>query len=81
MLSDTNIRKINNLIEEEVRDMWRLDHEEKMAAIERIAALKSILDPAPTAEQIANALKSSTSPKTQTHTIDLDEIIRMFRRS
>jgi hypothetical protein len=81
MLSDTNTRKINNLIEEEVRDMWRLDHEEKMAAIERIAALKSILDPAPTAEQIANALKWSTSPKTQTHTIDLDEIIGLFRRS
>jgi len=79
MLSDSNIRKINSEIEDELHSFWRLDDEEKMAAIERIAKLKSILDPAPTAEQIIDTFKSSRQDP-QTRTIDLDEIIGLFRR-
>jgi hypothetical protein len=55
MLSNDVIAKINRQIEDELRTVGKTfaDHDEKMEALERIAKLKEILSPNPSAEQIA----------------------------
>lgn len=46
MLSSTNVRKINDQINDELQivDLTFTPHKQKMEALERIAALKAILD-------------------------------------
>jgi hypothetical protein len=78
MLSDRNIRQINREIERELGDMWHLDHEDKMAAIERVAELRKILEPVPTPEQLVAILDQPTLP--QDLTVDLKKIFDHFRR-
>lgn len=66
MLSNDVIRKINAQIVIELRkaDSIGTDHQEKMEALERIAKLKALLSPQPSAEEIAehvaNFLKTQT---------------------
>jgi hypothetical protein len=78
MLSDRNIRQINREIDRELSDMWHLDHEDKMAAIERVAELRKILEPVPTPEQLVAILDQPTLP--QDLTVDLKKIFDHFRR-
>lgn len=78
MLSDSNIKKINDEIESELRWISSSDHEDKMQTLERVAALKALLDPTPTAEQIVAALKTPELPNDLTR--DLKSIFDTFRR-
>lgn len=74
MLSDNNIRKINDQIKDELRTVDRafVSHQEKMEALERIAALKALLDP---------PVKNETSPSTQKPADVVVDFSRLFRRS
>lgn len=49
MLSNENIRKINRQIESELRNStaFMASNEDKMAALDRVAKLKSMLEPTP----------------------------------
>lgn len=78
MLSDSNIRQINRQIENELDSLWRLDHEDTMLALERIAELKKILEPTITVEQIVETLDQPSLPSDLT--TDLKRIFDTFRR-
>lgn len=78
MLSDSNIRKINRQIENELGDLWRLDHEDSMLALQRVAELKRILEPTITVEQIVETLDQPSLPSDLT--TDLKRIFDAFRR-
>jgi hypothetical protein len=68
MLSDRTIREINDQIQREVRDArTSFDHDEKLACYERIAALKSALDPQPTRGDILTELAEALAGTTPTH--------------
>jgi hypothetical protein len=77
MLSDRNIREINRQIQNELGDLWHLDHQEKMEAFERIAELKRILEPSITIEHIEDLDQPSLPADL---TIDLKRIFEAFRR-
>lgn len=82
MLSDRNVRDINSAITSELRnvDSMFTSNEDKMAALERISKLKSLLSPQPTRQEIiaelATALKEA-SPTTS-HAQRLVEIISAY---
>lgn len=85
MLYDETIRKINQQIEIELRNVDSLGStdDEKMAALERIAKLKALFDPQPTSEMIRQELASIIVNVCQkendvpTH-LSLAEIFRVF---
>jgi len=54
MLSDQNVRRINNQIADELRTVDSIcsSDQEKIAAIDRIAKLKSLLTPQPSRSDI-----------------------------
>ena len=65
MLNSSTIRKINDEIARELRyynSIFCTSQEDKLATLERVSTLKSLLDPSPTAEQIASALVDAMSP-------------------
>lgn len=65
MLSQENVKKINDLIESELRTVDRAftDHEEKLEALERIAKLKALLSPQPSTEEIVEMLATALASK------------------
>lgn len=85
MLSTTNVRKINDQIERELRGVSGAftSHEDKMAAIERITQLKSLLSPQPTRQEIlselAAALKEQSTPTPQPTSLS-DLLTQMLTR-
>lgn len=65
MLSNSTIDRINREIVKELRhydSIFCNSQADKLATLERISQLKSVLDPSPTAEQIASALVNAMSP-------------------
>lgn len=68
MLSQNNINKINDAIADEMHTVTGafISHEDKTAAIERIAQLKELLNPQPSRQDIlrelAAALKEQSTP-------------------
>lgn len=53
MFSSDNVREINRQIDRELREVRMSDdHNEKLAAIDRIAKLKALLSPQPSREEI-----------------------------
>lgn len=64
MLSQATIHDLNREITKELRhydSIFCETQEDKMACLERISKLKSLLAPSPTAEEIASALVNATS--------------------
>jgi septal ring factor EnvC (AmiA/AmiB activator) len=61
MLSSTNVRKINDQIERELRDVNSIvtSNEDKIAALDRIARLKALLNPQPSRSDILSELASA----------------------
>jgi hypothetical protein len=86
MLSEDNIDKINDLIDDELRTASGAftSHEDKQKAIERITQLKSLLSPQPTRQDIlkelAAALQEQSTPATPSTADLLSEILTTFRR-
>lgn len=88
MLSNDNIRQINDLIRKEIRayDSWGADADDKSAALENIAKLQALLTPQPSRSDIlaelADALVNVQQPAPQppvTASIAV-EILEMLRR-
>lgn len=75
MLTDRNVAKINDMIKRELDTAGSFisSQEDKMAALERVSKLKSLLYPQPTAEELvemlAIALKEKTNTTTQPHSL------------
>lgn len=87
MLSQNNINKINDAIRREMNTVTGAftSHEDKMAALERVAQLKGLLDPQPSRQDIlrefAAALKEERTPTTQHSAADvIADIFATFRR-
>lgn len=61
MLSDYNIRKINEQITSELRiaDSYGATHAEKMEAFERVAKLQALLNPQPSRTDILQELATA----------------------
>lgn len=87
MLSDDNIRKINDQIESEVRDLgsFMTDDEDKPAILDRITKLKALLSPQPTRSDILAELAAALTeaqrnpPPTFADNL-IDQIVASFRR-
>jgi|RhiMetStandDraft_4_1073278.scaffolds.fasta_scaffold23783_1 hypothetical protein len=86
MLSQSNINKINDAIADEMRTVTGAftSHEDKTAAIERIAQLKELLNPQPSRQDIlrelAAALKEQSTPTTPNTADVIADIFATFRR-
>jgi vacuolar-type H+-ATPase subunit I/STV1 len=82
MLSDSNVRKINDQIENELRDLrFESDHEEQLEIIERIAQLKALMEPTPSVAEILAAIKDKHEPQLPNElNVDLKRIFDTFRR-
>lgn len=91
MLSDSNIRKINDQIKKELDtvDSWVSDADDKAAALKRITKLNALLNPQPSREEILKELADAIvnadrtrNPHAQpTSASDLvSELVTMFRR-
>ena len=86
MLSQDNIAKINDLIDDELRTASGAftSHTDKMEALDRVATLKALLTPQPSRNDIirelATALKEQNAPAQQSPADLVTEFFATFRR-
>lgn len=83
MLSDDNIRRINRQIEDQLRHLDLCPRDEEADVIKTIAALKALLEPQPSTEQIVRetlaALATVSEPKRSEPSVS-DLLNRLFDR-
>lgn len=87
MLSEDNIAKINDQIDDELHNADRpfSSHKDRMEALERAVTLKSLLSSQPTrqdilAELASALLKEKSAPAPQSPADLITEIFATFRR-
>jgi hypothetical protein len=87
MLPASTIRMIDRQIQSELRNLNSIfcnTQADKMAAIERINALQSMLNPSPTADEIADALAAALSadvtpkPEPVVTNVDLGPLLQII---
>lgn len=79
MLSDRNVRKINDQISDELSIVgsWTASEEDKKAALERIAQLKAILDEPSASDELSTTEVYDLADLGR----DIRDLIRSIRRS
>jgi hypothetical protein len=86
MLSDHNVRKINDQIANELNtvDSWTASDDEKTAALDRIAKLKALLMPQPSREQILSELADAIADRAKADYLSPQDLVdranMLFRR-